>query len=123
MIYEDLFVHQVEEFLKNPDAIVIDARDLHSYKHSHIEGALHMGGPLMGELICGKNKSLPVLVYCYHGNMSKDVAHMIAGFGFNNVAHLVDGWHAWSEFVNKAKAEAEMGTDFDMLDAGLVGAA
>ena len=51
----------------------------------------------MGKLIRKRIKNPPVLVYCYHGNMSRDIASMIVSFGFKNVSHLVGGWEAWSE--------------------------
>lgn len=96
MSYEDLYVSQVESFIQQPGAIVIDIRDVHSYKAGHMKNALHIDGPTMGNLIKQRKSNPPVLVYCYHGNSSRDMAEMISRFGFTNVSHLVGGWEAWA---------------------------
>jgi len=98
MSYEDLHVNQVESFVQQPDAIVIDIRDVHSYNAGHMKNALHIDGPTMGSLIRQRKKNPPVLVYCYHGNSSRDMAEMIARLGFTNVSHLIGGWDAWANY-------------------------
>ncbi len=98
MSYEDLYVNQVEEFLQQEDAIVIDIRDIHSFRAGHIKNAWHIDGPTMGNLIRRRKQDPNILVYCYHGNSSRDIAEMISGLGFNKVSHLVGGWEAWSNF-------------------------
>ena len=98
MSYEDLHVNQVASFLQQPNAIVIDIRDIHSYNAGHMENALHIDGPSMGQLIRQRKNNPPVLVYCYHGNSSRDMADMISRLGFTNVSHLVGGWQAWASY-------------------------
>jgi thiosulfate sulfurtransferase len=102
MSYEDLHVNQVEGFLQQPDAIVIDIRDIRSYRAGHMKNALHIDGPTMGLLISQRKNNPPVLVYCYHGNSSRDMAEMISRMGFRQVSHLVGGWEAWSQYQTQA---------------------
>ena len=104
MSYEDLYVSQVEKFLQQPGAIVIDIRDVHSYKAEHMKNALHIDGPTMGNLIRQRKNNPHVLVYCYHGNSSRDMAEMICRFGFTNVSHLVGGWQAWTNYQTQTKS-------------------
>jgi len=106
MSYEDLHVNQVDRFLEQADAIVIDVRDSYSFNTEHIKGALHIDGPTMGSLIQHRKKNPPVLVYCYHGNSSRDMAEIISHFGFTNVSNLVGGWEAWKnlQMLNKKNA-------------------
>jgi ankyrin repeat protein len=47
-----------------------------------------------------------VLVYCYHGNSSRDICQFIAGFGFKRVYNLVGGWQAWEQFSATLPATA-----------------
>lgn len=103
MGYTDLTAKQAEEFLQQPDAIVIDIRDAYIFNTSHIPGALHIDGPTMSNLILKRKKNPPVLIYCYHGNSSRDIAEMISGFGFDNVHNLVGGWEAWSTYKNQSE--------------------
>ena len=108
MSYDDLHVFEVDQFLAQPGAIVIDIRDIHSYKADHIDDALHIDGPTMGNLIRQRKANPPVLVYCYHGNSSRDIAKMISGFGFTNVCHLVGGWQAWTNYQRAAEQVDEV---------------
>ena len=98
MSYEDLNVNQVENFVKQPGAVVIDVRDIHTYRAGHMQGALHIDGPAMGGLIRKRKSNPPILVYCYHGNLSREMADMISRLGFTNVSHLVGGWEAWANY-------------------------
>lgn len=98
MSYEDLYPHQVTDFVKQNGVIVIDIRDVHSYNAGHMTNALHIDGPTMGRLIKQRKANPPVLIYCYHGNSSRDMAEMIARLGFTKVSHLVGGWEAWMHY-------------------------
>jgi len=98
MSYSDIYVSQVERFLQHPDAIVIDIRDIQSFTAGHIKGAQHIDGPTMGNLIRLRKLNPPVLVYCYHGNSSRNISELIAGFGLSNVSNLVGGWQAWENY-------------------------
>ena len=116
MSYEDLHVNQVEGFLQQPDAIVIDIRDIRSYRAGHMKNALHIDGPTMGLLIRQRKNNPPVLVYCYHGNSSRDMAEMISRMGFRQVSHLVGGWEAWSHYQIKPETQSR---EFDNHFAGV----
>ena len=113
MSYENLYVHQLEAFLQQPNVIVIDIRDIHSYKEAHIKGALHIDGPTMGNLIRQRKNNPHVLVYCYHGRSSRDISKMIVDFGFSNVSHLVGGWEAWANHkILNEKDQTEYHSEF-----------
>lgn len=101
MPYKDLHVEQLESFLQQPNAIVIDIRDIRSYNAGHLQGAKHIDGPTMSNLIHERKNQPPVLVYCYHGKSSRDMAGVISRFGLSNVSHLVGGWHAWLNYQNQ----------------------
>jgi thiosulfate sulfurtransferase len=116
MSYQELRVNQLESFLQQEGAVVIDIRDIHSFKADHIKGAMHIDGPTMGNLIRQRKNNPPVLVYCYHGNFSHDIASMIVGFGFNNVSHLVGGWQAWSEHQRTCEKKSAL-FDAPLIDA------
>jgi len=98
MSYEDLYVSQLEAFLQQENMVVIDIRDINSFRQGHLKNAQHIDGPTMGNLIRLRKSNPAVLIYCYHGNSSRDAACMIAGFGFSNVSHLVGGWEAWANY-------------------------
>jgi len=103
MSYEDLYINQLEAFLQQENTVVIDIRDIKSFKQGHLKNAQHIDGPTMGNLIRLRKSNPAVLVYCYHGNSSRDVANMVSGFGFTNVSHLVGGWEAWANHQIKTE--------------------
>jgi thiosulfate sulfurtransferase len=114
MPYQNLNVNQLESFLQQPDATVIDIRDIRSFVAGHIKNAIHIDGPTMGNLIRKRKNNPPILVYCYHGNSSRDMAGIISGMGFENVSHLVGGWDAWTKhFMQDSE---EQGFDNELLD-------
>jgi hypothetical protein len=49
-----------------------------------------------------RQRERPVLVYCYHGNSSRDLCQFIAGFGYTRVYNLVGGWQDWLKFSQTA---------------------
>jgi len=104
MKYEDLTAPQVAEFLTRPNAVVLDIRDEHSFKQGHIEGAQPAGDAVMGRLLRSKQRDIPMLVYCYHGHSSRDMANFLCGLGFHYVYNLEGGWQAWFEFAEKNTA-------------------
>ena len=116
MSYKDLQVEQLESFLQQPNAIVIDIRDIRSYKAGHLPGAKYIDGSTMSNLIQQRKNQPSVLVYCYHGMSSRDMAGIISGFGFRNVSHLTGGWQAWLNYQNQVAAQDPL------LDGELEGA-
>ncbi len=49
-------------------------------------------------LILQKKRHSPVVVYCAHGNSSRDICHLLSGMGFEQVYNLEGGWLAWQHF-------------------------
>lgn len=35
------------------------------------------------------------MVYCAHGNSSRDICHLLSSMGFKEVYNLEGGWLAW----------------------------
>lgn len=103
MKYEDLSAQQVSEFLTRLNAVVLDIRDEHSFTQGHIEGAQPASDAVMARLLRHKQRDMPILVYCYHGHSSRDMASFLCGLGFHYVYNLEGGWQAWFEFSDKNK--------------------
>ena len=95
MSYRNLPAHQLPAFLAWPDAVVLDTRDPQSYARDHVAGARPADEAALRELMRGRRKDQPILVYCYRGNSSRDFATFLAGLGFTQVYNLEGGWQAW----------------------------
>lgn len=101
MSYQNLLAHEVPEFLQRSDVAVLDMRDGHSFGMGHLQGAQPANDTAVGRLIRERRFDRPILIYCYHGNSSRDLAQFIAGMGFANVFNLDGGWQAWSNFCGR----------------------
>jgi len=85
------------------DPILLDTRDAHSYKEQHIDGAMLAHDSLTESLIKKRDYSRPIIVYCYQGISSKDLAELLSKVGFKSVHSLKGGFTAWkSTFLEKA---------------------
>lgn len=120
MKYEDLFAHKVPEFLQQPEGLVLDIRDEHSFNQARIDGAQPASEALIGSLLRNKQYQLPILVYCYHGNSSRDMASFLGGLGFSNVYNLEGGWQAWSNFLQQQQPTAALSPELSqwLVQAG-----
>lgn len=84
-------VGELDYFLQNKEAIVIDVRDVFAYDKSHIQGAIHI--PL--ELLSTKISTLPamaqILVYDETGKKGHQAVRTLIGAGFTNVMNVSGG--------------------------------
>jgi thiosulfate sulfurtransferase len=61
---------------------IIDIRDEQSYVNGHMSSALHIDNSNVQPFVENANTSKPLLVYCYHGNMSQSAAAYFGEQGF-----------------------------------------
>lgn len=78
---------------------IVDVRDEQSYETAHIEGAVHLDNTSVQHFILNADFEKPLLVYCYHGNMSQGAAAYFAEQGFTEAYSLDGGFEAWEEGV------------------------
>jgi len=83
---------------------LFDSRDAASYKKSHIIGTDHLTERDFGEVIANLPKSVPVMIYCYHGNASQVYASMFADFQYNEVYSVDGGYEALAPAISEVPA-------------------
>ncbi len=86
---------QAELVFGRSDLLLLDARDAGSFASSHIEGAEPLSSANLSRYLGDSVKNRPVLIYCYHGNASRDYAQMFSDFAFTEVYSLDGGYEAW----------------------------
>jgi thiosulfate sulfurtransferase len=99
MDYNDLNPEEAFALLMHDKWTIFDTRDGRSYSLGHMEGAKQISDTEIKRLIVRKQRKQPVLVYCYHGNSSKDICSLLSSIGFSNVNNLSGGWLAWQNFI------------------------
>jgi rhodanese-related sulfurtransferase len=93
--FQRIDVQRAEALLSHGDPLVLDARDAGSFAKSHINGAQPISSANLGAAISATAKARPILIYCYHGNASREVAQTFSDFGFTEVYSLDGGYEAW----------------------------
>jgi len=81
--------------LERGDLLLLDARDVGSFETAHIDNAQPISSGSLAAVISATANTRPILVYCYHGNASQEVAQTFSDFGFTEVYSLDGGFEAW----------------------------
>ncbi len=78
------------------DAVVVDIRDETSFAAARIEGASHLDDASIARFVQDADRTLPVVVCCYHGHSSQQAAAFLAARGFDEVYSLDGGFTGWA---------------------------
>lgn len=78
------------------DLAVFDVRDATRYHSAHIPGAHHLTETSFAVLSGKLPRHTPILVYCYHGNSSRQWAQTFADFRFVEAWSVDGGYEAFA---------------------------
>lgn len=101
MTYKNISVAQLEDFLQQAKPLVLDQRDINSYRQAHLPDAMLFNDQLLMQMR-KKYRQTPVLVYCYRGNSSRQLSDLLVHLGFADVYNLEGGWQAWQAYQTQA---------------------
>lgn len=76
---------------------IVDIRDPVSFAAGHVEGAIALNQGNMAEFLTTADRDLPLVVCCYHGHASQNVADFMARQGFAEVYSLDGGYAGWAQ--------------------------
>jgi thiosulfate/3-mercaptopyruvate sulfurtransferase len=93
--FQRIDIQQAAALFARSDLLVLDARDAGSFDDSRINGAQRLSSANLSALLDATAKVRPVLIYCYHGNASREYAQIFSDFGFREVYSLDGGYEAW----------------------------
>ncbi len=95
MSYKRINVEEARELMAAHNARVADVRDPDSYKAGHVPGAESIDDMNVRAFIDGADLDRPLIVCCYHGNMSQGAAEYFSSNGFKETYSLDGGYEAW----------------------------
>ncbi len=114
-MYKRVSVATGGNLIRELNPIIFDARDVASYQAAHLPNAIYLSDQTLKSAIKKAPRDRPILVYCYRGNASRDIAKLFCDFGFADVYSLDGGFESWHqempEAVHKpipARAEADL---------------
>jgi thiosulfate sulfurtransferase len=85
----------VKLFLKG-NTTLIDIRDSHSFKLSHIYGSINISLNSLNYFSKLNNFLIPIMIICYHGISSKYIAFYLKNKGYKKVYSINGGFKEWS---------------------------
>lgn len=103
--WQHISVSEAEDLLYEAEFLVLDMRDFRSYLRGHHPRALHLHEQNLRALLKHTNRSVPVLIYCYHGHRSQDMAQLFSDFGFTSCYSLDGGYDAWYPHIGRPQTE------------------
>lgn len=98
MSHECISVERARNLIASGNARVIDIRDPASFNAGHIKDAERVDDNNIEEFLEQANFERPLIVCCYHGNMSKGAADYFSNQGFQETYSLDGGYVAWEQF-------------------------
>jgi rhodanese-related sulfurtransferase len=104
MAYQDIHVNELQTLLQKVDLTIIDMRDQQTRSRGELPRALTPSDELMGTLVSQRRNHPTILVYCYHGNSSRDLCSFLSQMGLTQVYNLVGGWAAWESWQQQVPA-------------------
>ena len=100
MPFEHISCEQLKTRLDSEeDVVIIDIRDPQSYDAGHIENAIRIDNSNVENFVATADKSLPLVVCCYHGNSSQGAADYFNAQGFEKAASLDGGYEYWKTLI------------------------
>lgn len=95
MSFKRISVEEAQELIANGDTAIADVRDPGSYESGNIAGSINVSDTNVEDFLANLDKEKPVIVYCYHGNMSQGAADHFATNGCNDVYSVDGGYEDW----------------------------
>jgi rhodanese-related sulfurtransferase len=96
-VFQRISIDEAASIMARKDVLVFDVRDKASFDSARIGAAQHLSSANLDAVIFSAPKTVPVLIYCYHGNASQIYAQMFGDFGFREVYSMDGGFDAWSK--------------------------
>ena len=81
-----------KDIIKDEDSLILDIRDEASYSDWHYTNAIHWSNQNFNKVIEKTDRKKTILVYCYKGISSQNVAQHFCNLGFENVYSLNGGY-------------------------------
>ncbi len=116
-MYQRISVSTSGHLIHERNPIIFDVRDTASYQAAHLPNAIYLSDQTLKSTIKKAARDRPILVYCYHGNASQDIAKLFCDFGFSDVYSLDGGFESWHREMpcavhSPVQAESEPSIDF-----------
>ena len=94
--YARLSADDAHQMITDRPVNIVDIRDADSFNMAHMSDAVHLDNSGVQGFIAEANQDIPLIVCCYHGNMSQSAGAYLAEKGFAEVYSLDGGFAEWT---------------------------
>lgn len=94
--FRNISASDAHTLLAEPSTQLIDIRDEFAFNAGHIERAQRVDNDNVGAFMATADKTMPLIVCCYHGISSQNAAQFFIEQGFAEVYSLSGGFEGWS---------------------------
>jgi thiosulfate sulfurtransferase len=95
MSFKIIQAQQACELMDQGKAVFVDIRDPQSFDAARIKNSCRLDNTNVQDFVKDTDKTLPVVVCCYHGMSSQSAAQFLADQGFKEVYSLDGGFEFW----------------------------
>lgn len=96
MSFKEITVEQAKEMIESQQVVLLDRRDAQSYREGHVDDAMLAHDGLIESIIKKRDRTKPIVIYCYKGNASKELAGLFGQFGFDSYS-VMGGYTEWKK--------------------------
>lgn len=97
MAFERISVEKAQALIAQGGAAIADVRDPGAFESGHIDSAVNVSDSNVQAFLDGLDKDMPVIVYCYHGNMSQGAANYFDNQGCSQAYSVDGGFEEWRQ--------------------------
>jgi len=95
-MFEFISTDDARARMEEGEVTLVDIRAPEDRDAGHIPGSTHLTGASLQSFIARADKETPLIVYCYHGNLSQSAGRYLAQQGFREVYSMNGGFQEWS---------------------------
>ena len=95
--FKKIELKEAKNLIKDEKPLLFDIRDKNSFDQSHIKNAINLNNHNIDDIVKKTEHKKSILIYCYKGISSQNVAQHFCNLGFENVYSLNGGYESFFE--------------------------
>ena len=99
--FKRISVDEAEYLAAQKNVMLLDMRDARAFCGGHHPRALHLSDSNLRKVLKNTPVNVPIVIYCYHGHSSQDMAKLFADFGFERCYSVDGGYEAWRQTLTE----------------------
>lgn len=95
MPYRCISIDEAKSLIDAGEVNLLDIRDPDTFGVANINQSVNISGDNIEEFVASSDKTVPLIIYCYHGNSSKGAADYFSAQGYSDVYSMDGGYEHW----------------------------